>query len=142
MSTALQVALFLASLAVIVFVMFFIPVCIMMYLQILRVIRQVEELKSEVRALVRDSQATLQNINHLTHRAHMQMEELEKVVRTVGAWSDRANRIVEEIGDVIEAPILTAARFITALHKTLSSLWESPPQENRPLKSVDAHAKE
>ena len=125
MSTGLQISLIAASVAVVVFVICFIPIFIMMCWHMARVSRHVEELKSKVELLVRDSQTMVQNVNRLTDRAHVQMEELDKVVRTVGSWSERANRIMEEVGDVIETPILTATRFIAALHKALSGFMES-----------------
>ena len=125
MSNTLQVALFLASLAIVVFVVFFIPIFIMMCSQLARVVRQIEDLRTEVKLLVRDSQTMVQNINNLTSHARQQMEDVDKAVHAVRSWTARANRIVEEIGDVVEAPILTATRFITVLHKALTGFAES-----------------
>ena len=129
MPTGLQISLITASVAIVVFVICFIPTFIMICWHVARVSRQIEEMKLKVELLVRDSQTMVQNVNRLTDRAHVQIEELDKVVRTVGSWSDRANRIVEEVGDVIETPILTATRFIAALHKALSGFMESRPKK-------------
>ena len=137
MSTALQLALFAASLAIVVFVMCFIPIFGMICWHVVRVSPQFGELQPEVKALVRDSQAMVQNINSLTNQARVQMEEMEKVVKAVGAWSERANRIVDEFSNVIETPILTATRFITAMHKALGGFLELFPRKDHQTKSED-----
>ena len=138
MTPGLQTCLMAASIAVVVFVICFIPIFILMCWHLARVSRQIEELKSKVEVLVRDSQTMLQNINKLTDRGHAQMEELDKVVRTVGTWSVRANRIVEEVGDVIETPILTAPRFIAALHRVLSGFMDSRGKKDSKPELEDA----
>jgi uncharacterized protein YoxC len=104
----------------------------MMFWHVARVSRQLGELESEVKVLVRDSQTMVQNINNLTNQARVQMEEMDKVVKTVGAWSERANRIVDEFSNVVETPILTATRFITAMHKALGGFLELFPRKDQP----------
>ena len=124
MSVALQVALFLASVAVVVFVSFVIPVVVCLSKYAARATRELEALKSDVNLLVHDSRHTLQNVNDLTSRAHRQLDEVDKVVRSARAWSDRAGRIVDGVGDVVDAPIFTAARVISIIHKGVSRIFE------------------
>src|SRR6266850_4777703 len=117
MSTALQIALFLASVAVVVFVLFLILVFIGLRKHVAHATRQLDELKSDVKLLVQDSRTMVQNVDNLAGRAHVQLDEVEQMVRTVRGWSERANRIVEEVGDVVEAPIFTVTRIIGIVHK-------------------------
>jgi uncharacterized protein YoxC len=124
MSTALQVALFAASVAVVVFVAFLIPVFIGLRKCAARATRELEELKSEVKLLVHDSRSTLLNVNNLTSRAHRQLDEVDKVVRSAREWSERAGRIVAQVGDVVEAPIFTGARVVSIVYKGLSRIFD------------------
>lgn len=120
MSIALQIALFLASVAVVVLVAFLIPILIQLRKHTEQAARQLEELKSDVKLLVQDSRTMIQNVNNLSGRAHQQLDEVDKVVRIVREWSERANRIVEEVGAAVEPPILFAARNIGIFRKGLS----------------------
>jgi uncharacterized protein YoxC len=105
MSTALQIALFLASVAVVVFILFLIPVFIGLRKHVAQAARQLDVLKSDVKLLVQDSRTMMQNVDKLTSRAHPQLDEVDKIVRIARVWSERTRRIVEEVGDVVEAPI-------------------------------------
>ena len=131
MSTALEIALFLASVAVVVFVSLFIPVLIGLRNHAAHARRDLEEMKSDLKLLVQDSRTMVQNVNSLTGRAHEQLDEVEKVVQIVRGWSDRANRIVGEVGDVVEAPIFTVARIIGIVHKGLNVLLDAVAKTDR-----------
>src|SRR6266403_335161 len=124
MSTALQIALFLASAAVVVFVLFLIPAFIGIRKHAARASRDLDELKSDVKLLVQDSRTMVQNVNDLASRAHRELDEVHNVIRIVRAWSERADRIVEEVGDVVEAPIFMVTRIIGIVHQGLSTLLD------------------
>src|SRR5689334_6009865 len=98
MSMALQVALFMASLSVVVFVAFLSPVFVGLRKQAEHAVRELDELNSDVKLLVQDSRTMVQNVNSLTSRAHQQGDEVDKLVRTVRSWPERADRIVSEVG--------------------------------------------
>jgi len=140
MSTALQIALFLASVAVVVFVLFLILVFIGLRKHVAHATRQLDELKSDVKLLVQDSRTMVQNVDNLAGRAHVQLDEVEKMVRTVRGWSERANRIVEEVGDVVEAPIFTVTRIIGIVHKGLSTLLDAVAKKDRQPELTDTES--
>jgi len=117
MSMPLQVALFLASVAVVVFVVLLIALLLALRKQAEQAVRQLEEVKSDVKLLVQDSRTLLQNVNSLVTRANQQMDDVSKVTGIVRGWSERANRLVDEIGAAVEPPIFTAARNIGILRK-------------------------
>ena len=111
MSNLLQIALFLASVAVVTFVAFCIPAILQLRKHTARLARTLEELKAEVSPLVQDGRKLLHNVNELSTRVHRQCDEVEDVIQTVRGWTgQRADRVVEEVGSVLEPPILTAAR--------------------------------
>ena len=133
MSTALQVALFLASVAVVVFVSVLIPVFIGLRKYAARATHELEELKSDAKLLIRDSHTVVDNVNSLTSRAHRQLDEVDKVVRTVRTWTERADRIVEEVGDIVEAPLFRATRIISIVQRGLSSILDVLAKKDRQL---------
>ena len=142
MSNALQVALFLASVAVVVFVAFIIPAIVSLCQRASFAARQLEEVKSDLKLLIQDTRAVVQRVNELTDRAHQQMDEVDRVVRTARGWSDRADRIVGEVGDIVEAPIFTVARVIGIVQEGLHSFLNAVTNRNhRPgLKDPEPHA--
>lgn len=140
MSMALQIALFLASVAAVVFVLFLIPVFIGLRKHVVHATRQLDELQSDVKLLVHDSRTMVQNVDKLTSRAHQQLDEVDKIVRIVRAWSERANRIVEEVGDVVEAPIFTVTRIIGIVHKGLSVFLDTVARKDHQPEPTDTES--
>jgi uncharacterized protein YoxC len=124
MSTAFQIALFPASVAVVAFVVFLIPVFSELCKHVAHAANQLDELKSDVKPLVPNSRTVAQNVDKLTSRAHQQLDAVDKMIRIVRAWSEPAGRIVEEVDDVVEAPILKVTRIIGIVHKGLRTLLD------------------
>jgi uncharacterized protein YoxC len=125
MSNLLQIALFLASVAVVTFVAFCIPAILQLRKHTARLARTLEELKAEVSPLVQDGRKLLHNVNELSTRVHRQCDEVEDVIQTVRGWTERADRVVEEVGSVLEPPILTAARNAHIFRKGIAKFFET-----------------
>jgi uncharacterized protein YoxC len=117
MSTALQVALFLACMAVVCLVSLLIPLSILFYLQVKRIARQMDEVKSELEEMIKDSRTMVQNISRLSTRANQQLDELDKMVGIARKWSEQADYFVEEVGSAVEFPVLKALRTVKMLRK-------------------------
>lgn len=107
MSTALQVVVFIASLTFILMAACIIPIAFHVRRQLKRLAHTVERLKSNVQVLLRDSRELVQNVNALSNRASRQMDDVDKVVHTVHQWTERADRIVNEIGSAIEPSVFS-----------------------------------
>lgn len=102
------------------------------------------ELKAEVSLLVQDSRKVLHNVNELSTRAHQQVDDVERVVETVRAWTGRVGRVVEEVGMVLEPPILTAARNAQIFRKGIAKFLETFLNRNhhQPQKSEEQHVRQ
>jgi uncharacterized protein YoxC len=131
----LQIALFLASVAIVLFVAFCIPAMLQLRKHAARMTQTLAELKAEVSLLVQDSRKLLHNVNELSTRAHQQCDDVELVIQTVRGWTERVDRVVEEVGSVLEPPILTAARNARIVRKGIMKFFETflnrnhhPPQ--------------
>jgi uncharacterized protein YoxC len=110
MSAALQVALFVASLAFIVLVVCLIPIVFQARRKLEQLLAATEELKEKARALVEDSHEMVRNVTDLSKRANEELDEVGRVVQTVHQWTERADRLVNEVGSVIEPPVHSALR--------------------------------
>jgi hypothetical protein len=119
MSSALQVALFLACMAVVCLVSLLIPLSILLYLQVKRIVRQMDEVKSDLEEMIKDSRTMVQNISRLSTHANQQLDELDKIVGTARKWSEQADYFVEEVGSAVELPVLKALRTV----KMLGKMW-------------------
>ena len=144
MSIALQIAVFLASVAIVIFVAFCIPAVLQLRQQAARMAQTLAELKAEVSLLVQDSRKVLHNVNELSTRAHQQVDDVQRVVETVRAWTGRVGRVVEEVGMVLEPPILTAARNAQIFRKGIAKFLETFLNRNhhQPQKSEEQHVRQ
>lgn len=124
MSILLQIALFLASVAVVIFVACCIPAILQLRNHAAQLTQTLAELKAEVSLLVQDSRRLLHNVNELSTRATRQCDDVERVIQTVRGWTERVDRVVEEVGSVLEPPVLTAARNALIFRKGIAKFFE------------------
>ena len=124
MSILLQIALFLASVAIVIFVAFCIPAILQLRNHAARLTQTLAELKAEVSLLVQDSRRLLHNVNELSTRATRQCDDVERVIQTVRGWTERVDRVVEEVGSDLEPPVLTAARNALIFRKGIAKFFE------------------
>jgi uncharacterized protein YoxC len=125
MSAALQVALFLASVAVVIFIACCIPAMLQLRKHIAQMTQTLAELRAEISLLVQDSRKMLHHVNELSTRAHQQCDVVGRVIHTVRGWTERVDRVVEEVGLVLEPPILTAARNAQIFRKGIAKFFET-----------------
>ena len=110
MSTALQVALFAASLTFIILALCIIPVAFHLRRKLEQLVITVGELREKLQLLVEDSHAMVRNVTELSKRANQQLDDVSHVVRTARGWADRADRLVNEVGSAIEPPVHSLVR--------------------------------
>jgi uncharacterized protein YoxC len=110
MSAALQIALFVASLAFIVLVVCLIPIVFQARRKLEQLLAATEELKEQAQALVEDSHEMVRNVTELSKRANAELDEVSRVVQTVRQWTQRADRLVNEVGSAIEPPVHSLVR--------------------------------
>jgi len=116
---ALQAALYVASFAVVVSAVVLVGVLFHFRRQLERLVGAVEELKAEMTPLAQETRVVVARLRDLSERAQEQWKEVEGIIDTARRWSGRADRLVEEIGDAVEPPIVAAARGIRRLRRGL-----------------------
>lgn len=114
MGMALQIAHFLASVFIVVFVVLLIPVLLGLRRHLADAARELAELKTDVKLLVQDSRTMVRNVNKLTTQAQQQINEVDQSLRVFRGWLDRAS-------DLIESPIFTGARILNGFGTLLQS---------------------
>lgn len=119
MSTALQVALFSESIAVVLLVMVVIPILLLLYRHAKKITNQLEELNSDLKGLIQDSRMLVKTLNHFVNRTGEHLDEINKIIRVIRTWSEQGNHIIEEIGAIMENSLLKVARSI----KTIRQIW-------------------
>jgi uncharacterized protein YoxC len=121
MSAALQVILFLASLAFIVLVGCIIFIAFQVLRQLQHLVLTVEQLKANMQVLLEDSRELVRNVNELAKRANQQMDDMGKVVRTVQQWTERGDRLVNEVGSAIEPPVFSLVQNLNLLRAAVTT---------------------
>lgn len=131
MTAILPVALVCASVAIVVFVSVCLPVLWQCRRMAGQMAQTLTELKGETSQLVQETRALVRNLDALTQRAHQQSAELTRVVETVRGWSDRVDRVVGELGAIVEPPLMAAARQVQMVRKGLGRFFETLLNRNQ-----------
>ena len=114
-TAALQVAVFVALLAVIAMAVLLIPIAIIGMYQLIQFAHMANRLNADVQSLLSDSRELIRSVNDLTKQAHRQMEDVTRVTDTVKHWTERADRLVNAAGSAIEPPVFSLARNMDIL---------------------------
>jgi len=131
---ALQVALYAASVAIIVLTTVLIVVLLQFRKQVERVVRNVEQLKSELNPLVQETRAVMEKLRDLSGRVHEQWMEVERVMESARTWSQRANHLIGGIGSIVLPSVLAASLNVQLLRRGLKTfLWAllTPKQQHQ-----------
>ena len=124
MSTVLQVALFFASLAIILLVACIVPIAFQVRRRLEQLALTADSLKASGELLVRDSRELVLNVNDLAVRANQQLDDAAEVVHTVRQWTQRTDRLLNEVGSVVEPPVFTIVRKINLLRAGASTFFK------------------
>lgn len=147
-SVALQVALFCASVSVIVLAACLIPIAFRTRRNSEQVLRIIEELKSNTQFLVQDGRELVRSLNDLCRGANRQMDEMGQIVHTAQQWAMRADRIVEEVGSAIEPPVFSFARNMNLLRLGATTFlqtlfhWNHHNQTHNQTKERENHVRQ
>jgi uncharacterized protein YoxC len=120
MSNALQVALFLASLAIVAMVACVLPLIFLSRQQFKKLVEAAEQSRTDMQTLVQHSQELIRNITEISRRASKQMDEIDQVVATVREWTEGADHFLKEVGSVVEPPVFTIARNVNLLRSGMA----------------------
>jgi uncharacterized protein YoxC len=140
MSTALQVALFVASLTFILLALCIIPVVFHLRRKLEQLVVTSAALKEKLQVLVEDSHEMVRNVTQLSKRANQQLDEISQVVQTAHQWTERADKIVNEIGSAIEPPVHSLVRNMNLFRTgiaTFLQFFSHRNQHNQTQKESD-----
>jgi len=93
LSTALQVALLVASTAFVLLVAFLIPVVFRAQRQVERLVVAVGEVKSDLDVLVDEGRELVGNVNTLVERVNVRVRDAEQIVGTVRRWAGNVDLV-------------------------------------------------
>jgi uncharacterized protein YoxC len=131
MSTVLQVALFLASVAFVVLAACLVPIAFQARRDLEHLALTAMQLKAKLEVLVEDSRELVRNVDVLSKRVNQQMDEVDQVVRTARQWTERADRLVNEVGSAIEPPVFSLVRNIKLLRTGATTFLQALFQSNQ-----------
>ena len=140
MSTALQVALFVASLTFIVLALCIIPVAFHLRRKLEQLVTTAADLKVKLQLLVEDSHEMVRNVTQLSKRANQQLDEVSQVVQTARQWTERADKIVNEIGSAVEPPVHSLVRNMNLVRTGIATFLQflsHRNQHNQTMKESD-----
>jgi uncharacterized protein YoxC len=142
MSIALQAALILASLALSALVACMVPIAFQVRRRLDRMALTAERLEANVTLLVHDSREMARSVNELAHRASQPVDDATRVVRLVQQWTERADRLVSEVGSAIEPPVLSLVRSASLLGAGTATFLRAlfhPNHNGNPANKEDDH---
>jgi hypothetical protein len=116
---ALQAALYVASLAIVVSVPILVGTLLRFRKQLERVVGAVEELGAEMKPLAQEARLVVDGLRDLSGRAQEQWTEVEGIIDTARHWTERADHLMDEIGSAVGPPIFAATHGIRLLRRGL-----------------------
>ncbi len=125
MSNALQAALFLASLAIIVLTACLIPMLFLMHSHLNNLVRIAEQSRANLLTLVHDSHELIRTVTELSHRASRQLDEVDQMIATVRGWTERAHHFLNEVGSVVEPPVFSIVRNMNLLRTGVTGFFHT-----------------
>ena len=125
MSLTLEIMLSVAAFGTIVVCGCAVPLMFHLQRSLDRVAVSAEEAKGDLKLLVQDTRTLLQKTSDLATRLEAEMNDVHHVVGQVRSWSDRADRLVEEVGAAIEPPLLGGARNLRLLRVGVTAFWHA-----------------
>ncbi len=125
MSMALEIALFIASVAFVLLMACAIPMLFLAKRQLGQLTQTAEDVKKKLDGLVEDSREMVQNVNKLSQRANKQIDDVEVMVGAARRWTERVDRLVDELGSAIEPPVFSLARNMNVLRAGVSTFFEA-----------------
>jgi uncharacterized protein YoxC len=125
MAIALQVALLVALVAFTALVAFVLPVVVQAWRQMQQIMSLDLQLKSGIKVFLDDSHELLRNGNEFIKQASQQMEHVDKMVRTIRQWTERADRMVSQVGSAMEPPIFSLVRSINLVRTGVVAFLET-----------------
>lgn len=114
MSDLLQIALGLASLAVLVLTACAIPLLFQMQRQLNELTRVAVRWQTDLDALLKEGRELTRNANALTLRARHEMEELGRVIRIARQWTERGDQILSAVDTMVTEPMTSVLRHVAA----------------------------
>jgi len=131
MSTALQVALFIASITFVVLALCIIPAAFHLRRKLEQLVSTARELKEKLEALVEDSHKMVRDVTELSKRANQQLDDVGRVVQTVHQWTERADKIVDEVGSAIEPPVHSFVRNMNLFRTGIATFFQFLSHRNQ-----------
>ena len=124
MSTALQVALFIASVAFTVLMVCLIPIVFRIWRQVEKLVGTSDRLHEKLHVLVEDSRELVRHMTQFSKLANQQLDDMSQITHTVRQWSERADRLVDEVGSAIEPPVHSFVRNINLFRTGVTTFFE------------------
>lgn len=121
MSEALQVVLILAAAAFLVLMVVLTQLAVEARKRIASLARSADEVKLRLDDVLRDSNELIRNLNVMTCHLQGELDEVDRLVQTARLWTNRADRLVDEVGSVVEPPVRAVARTNRVLRAGLGA---------------------
>jgi uncharacterized protein YoxC len=121
MSEALQVVLILAAAAFLVLMVVLTQLAVEARKRIASLARSADEVRLRLDDVLRDSNELIRNLNVMTCHLQGELDEVDRLVQTARLWTNRADRLVDEVGSVVEPPVQAVARTNRVLRAGLGA---------------------
>lgn len=123
--------MFVASIIFIILALCIIPIAFHFRHKLEQLVVTVGQLKDKFEALAEDSHTMVRNVTDLSKRANQQLDEVDHMVRTARGWTERADRLVNEVGSAVEPPVHSAVRNMNLFRTGVTTFLQVLLQRNQ-----------
>jgi len=125
LSTVLQIALTLASFAVILVSACLIPVLLQVSRHMEKMSANVEEVKNKVNILLDDTRELVQNVNELSRQINSRVSDAGEMLDVAREWASRTNTLVSGLSSTIELPFASVFRKVKLLQMGATTFFRT-----------------
>src|ERR1051326_6100492 len=125
MTLAMEIAVFIACIAFIIWVPVIIVALYRMHAIAARMLHVIEKFREECKPMVQKMDAATERLNLLSVLAQNQWHEVEKIVHTARHWSERADRFVEEVGSIVEPPVFSVGYKLNLMRAGVKTFFQT-----------------
>jgi len=101
-----------------------VPVLFLARRQLKQLVLTAENMKIALESLIFDSRELVRNVRLLSERANLHLDNVGRMVDTVHQWTERADRLVDELGSVVEPPVLSLVRNMNLLRMGVTTFFQ------------------
>ena len=102
--------MFAASVAFVLLMLCLLPIAFLVWRRLVQLVRVIEQERAHAQALIQDGRELIVHLREISSRVTKQMDDVDRMLCTARQWTERADRLVNGVGSIVEPPVFALAQ--------------------------------